>query len=121
MHVDAGVAQMTEHQAERDVALLLFDRDDTHLSVRDRSKRRQAGSGQEEVTVHTGNLTAGGAGRGKGWRGAERRGWAGEAGRTGGPDGTGGKGRRDGTGWKAVSEVPMRFRSGGDGGSRLDL
>ena len=53
-HVDAGVGQMAERQAESDVALLLVDRDDTHLSVRDRRKRRQAGSGQKEMTVHTG-------------------------------------------------------------------
>ena len=37
-HEDAGVAEVAQRQAERDVPLLLVDRDDAHLRARSRGR-----------------------------------------------------------------------------------
>ena len=56
-HVDAGVGQVAQRQAERDVALLLVDRDDAHLRRGTTASAARQGDGQEEIAFHTRNLT----------------------------------------------------------------
>ena len=52
VHEDAGVAEVPQHQAERDVPLLLVERHDAHLRRRKGDQRGEDEKGREDDALH---------------------------------------------------------------------